>query len=45
MNAVKNPTQLVLQKPIAISKAKSSWFDRYYSANSQLARDRQLFSH
>ena len=45
MNAAKKPTQLLLQKPIAISKAKVPWFARYYKKNSQLARDRQLFSH
>jgi hypothetical protein len=45
MNAAKKPTQLVLQKPVAISKAKATWFARYYEKNSQLARDRELFSH
>ena len=45
MNAVKNPTQLLLQKPIAIAKAKATWFARYYEENSPLARDRELFSH
>ncbi|HXP43830.1 MAG TPA: hypothetical protein VN833_26505 [Candidatus Acidoferrales bacterium] len=45
MNAVKKPTQLLLQRPIAISKAKATWFARYCEKNSQLERDRQLFSH
>jgi hypothetical protein len=45
MNAVKKPTQLLLQKPIPVSKAKASWFARYYGENSQLARDRLLLSH
>jgi phosphatidylserine/phosphatidylglycerophosphate/cardiolipin synthase-like enzyme len=45
MNAVKKPTQLVLQKPIAFSKAKATWFARFYEEDSQLARDRELFSH
>ena len=45
MNAVKKPTTLTLQKPIAISKAKTTWFDRYYKPNSQLEHDRELFSH
>ena len=44
MNAVKKPTQLLLQKPIAISKANVTWFARYYEQNGQLARDRQFFS-
>ena len=45
MNAAKKPTQLVLQKPIAMSKAKAAWFAQYYEKNSQLMRDRELFSH
>lgn len=45
MNSAKKPSDLLLQKPIAISKAKAAWFARYYEKNSQLARDRTLFSH
>lgn len=39
------PEVITLQKPKAISGAKTSWFDRFYAAGSQLEQDRLLFSH
>jgi phosphatidylserine/phosphatidylglycerophosphate/cardiolipin synthase-like enzyme len=46
MKAADNkPEVITLQKPKAISGAKTSWFDRFYVANSQLEQDRLLFSH
>jgi hypothetical protein len=44
-NAVKKLTTLTLQKPIRFSKAKETWFARFYVTDSQLSKDRQLFSH
>jgi phosphatidylserine/phosphatidylglycerophosphate/cardiolipin synthase-like enzyme len=35
---------LTLQKPTALS-GEAAWFERFYVAGSQLANDRQLFSH
>jgi hypothetical protein len=45
MNALKKPTELTLQKPIAISGAASKWFDKFYVADSYPERDRLLFCH
>lgn len=39
------PEVITLQKPVAISGAKSSWFSKFYVANSQAEQDRLLFSH
>jgi phosphatidylserine/phosphatidylglycerophosphate/cardiolipin synthase-like enzyme len=44
MQAASTPTELVLAKPTALS-GKPAWFERFYVANSQQARDRLLFSH
>ena len=33
-----------LQKPKAISRAKSNWFESYYVAESQKEKDRKIFS-
>ena len=38
------PKKLTLQKPKAISKLKTSWFDKFYVKDSQRALDRKLFS-
>ncbi|WP_292156305.1 phospholipase D-like domain-containing protein [Mesorhizobium sp.] len=38
------PKKLTLKKPKAISKLKTSWFDKFYVAGSQRALDRMLFS-
>lgn len=43
--ATNTPKVITLQKPKAISGAQTSWFDRYYVANSQVEQDRLLFSH
>jgi phosphatidylserine/phosphatidylglycerophosphate/cardiolipin synthase-like enzyme len=40
----KTKSELKLQKPVAISHAKSAWFDEYYVENSQKEKDRKLFS-
>jgi hypothetical protein len=40
----KKEDALTLKKPIAISGKKNTWFDRYYVAESQLEKDRTLFS-
>ena len=40
----KTKSELTLQKPVAISHAKSAWFDGYYVENSQKEKDRTLFS-
>ena len=40
--AAKKPGQLVLKKPTAIS-GKPAWWEEYYVAGSQRARDRELF--
>jgi hypothetical protein len=45
MNAVKKKTDLVLQKPIKFSKAKETWFAKFYKEDSELVYDRNLFSH
>lgn len=39
------PNKLTLKKPKAISKLKTSWFDKFYVKDSQRALDRKLFSH
>ncbi len=38
------PKTLTLAKPTSIS-GKPAWFERFYAANSQAEKDRQLFSH
>ncbi len=40
----KTPGTITLKKPTALS-GKPAWFEPYYQANSQKARDRVLFSH
>jgi phosphatidylserine/phosphatidylglycerophosphate/cardiolipin synthase-like enzyme len=45
MNAIKTTTELTLQKPLKFSKAKETWFARFYNEGSELVHDRQLFSH
>ena len=40
----KKDDALTLKKPIAISGKKNTWFDRFYVAESQLEKDRTLFS-
>ncbi|GLS20074.1 hypothetical protein GCM10007874_30910 [Labrys miyagiensis] len=44
MQAASTPTELVLAKPTALS-GEPAWFEHFYVANSQQARDRLLFSH
>lgn len=36
---------LTLAKPVALSGATETWFDRYYKADSQYLHDRLLFGH
>jgi phosphatidylserine/phosphatidylglycerophosphate/cardiolipin synthase-like enzyme len=42
--APKTNDPLTLKKPTALS-GKPAWFEKFYVADSQLARDRSLFSH
>ncbi len=41
----KAPEKMKLQKPIAISGKSRPWFARFYVPESQLERDRKIFSH
>jgi hypothetical protein len=38
------PKQITLQRPSAISGADEEWFDRFYRSDTQVFRDRVLFS-
>jgi hypothetical protein len=42
-NAPESNDPLTLKKPTALS-GKPAWFEKFYVADSQLLRDRQLFS-
>jgi hypothetical protein len=44
MHEADAPKTLTLAKPTSIS-GKPAWFERFYAANSQAEKDRQLFSH
>ncbi len=44
MQEANAPRTLTLAKPTSIS-GKPAWFERFYVANSQAEKDRQLFSH
>jgi len=39
----KQPKAMVLRKPTAIS-GEEAWFEKFYLADSQALRDRELFS-